>query len=193
MTDTNGMTGGRALVCATWKSKTFAGLPAVAGALALPQLVHWLGAVSGMGSALGETLLPMHLAVILAGLFAGPLVGLAAGTISPAVSFLLSGMPAAAVLPFMTVELAGYGLAAGLFASVRMPAFFKLLIAQVAGRALRSAAVLIAFYGFGGGLPVASIWTSIVTGLPGIVLQWALVPLIVFWVERMAARKGEHD
>ena len=193
MTDTNGMTGGRALVCATWKSKTFAGLLAVAGALVLPQLVHWLGAVSGMGSALGETLLPMHLAVILAGLFAGPLVGLAAGAISPAVSFLLSGMPAAAVLPFMTVELAGYGLAAGLLASVRMPAFFKLLIAQVAGRALRSAAVLIAFYGFGGGLPVASIWTSIVTGLPGIVLQWALVPLIVFWVERMAARKGEHD
>ncbi len=193
MTDTNGMTGGRALVCATWKSKTFAGLLAVAGALALPQLVHWLGAVSGMGSALGETLLPIHLAVILAGLFAGPLVGLAAGAISPAVSFLLSGMPAAAVLPFMTVELAGYGLAAGLLASVRMPAFFKLLIAQVAGRALRSAAVLIAFYGFGGGLPVASIWTSIVTGLPGIVLQWALVPLIVFWVERMAARKGEHD
>lgn len=193
MTDTNGMTGGRTLVCATWKSKTFAGLLAVAGALALPQLVHWLGAVSGMGSALGETFLPMHLAVILAGLFAGPLVGLAAGAISPAVSFLLSGMPAAAVLPFMTVELAGYGLAAGLLASVRMPAFFKLLIAQVAGRALRSAAVLIAFYGFGGGLPVASIWTSIVTGLPGIVLQWALVPLIVFWVERMAARKGEHD
>ena len=193
MTDTNGMTGGRALVCATWKSKTFAGLLAVAGALALPQLVHWLGAVSGMGSALGETFLPMHLAVILAGLFAGPLVGLAAGAISPAVSFLLSGMPAAAVLPFMTVELAGYGLAAGLLASVRMPAFFKLLIAQVAGRALRSAAVLIAFYGFGGGLPVSSIWTSIVTGLPGIVLQWALVPLIVFWVERMAARKGEHD
>lgn len=193
MTDTNGMTGGRALVCATWKSKTFAGLLAVAGALALPQLVHWLGAVSGMGSALGETLLPMHLAVILAGLFAGPLVGLAAGAISPAVSFLLSGMPAAAVLPFMTVELAGYGLAAGLLASVRMPAFFKLLIAQVAGRALRLAAVLIAFYGFGGGLPVASIWTSIVTGLPGIVLQWVLVPLIVFWVERMAARKGEHD
>ena len=193
MTDTNGMTGGRTLVCATWKSKTFAGLLALAGALALPQLVHWLGAVSGMGSALGETLLPMHLAVILAGLFAGPLVGLAAGAIGPAVSFLLSGMPAAAVLPFMTVELAGYGLAAGLLASVRMPAFFKLLIAQVAGRALRSAAVLIAFYGFGGGLPVASIWTSIVTGLPGIVLQWALVPLIVFWVERMAARKGEHD
>ena len=64
---------------------------------------------------------------------------------------------------------------------------------QAAGSALRSAAVLIAFYGFGGGLPVASIWTSIVTGLPGIVLQWALVPLIVFWVERMAARKGEHD
>ncbi len=193
MTDTTVKTGGRALVCATWKSKTFAGLLAVAGALALPQLVHWLGAVSGMGSALGETLLPMHLAVILAGLFAGPLVGLAAGAISPAVSFLLSGMPAAAVLPFMTVELAGYGLAAGLLASVRMPASFKLLIAQVAGRALRSAAVLIAFYGFGGGLPVASIWTSIVTGLPGIVLQWVLVPLIVFRVERMAARKGEHD
>ena len=181
----------RALVCATWKSKTAAAGCAVAGAVALPQLVHWLGALSGLGTALGETLLPMHLAVILAGLFAGPVAGAAVGALAPVVSFLLSGMPLVTMLPFMTVELAGYGLTAGLVASTRLPAFVKLLVAQVGGRALRAAAVLAAFYGFGAGLPVSSIWTSIVTGAAGIALQWVLVPLIVFWVERMAA--GRHD
>lgn len=168
---------------AGWKMKTVAAVLAVAAAVALPQLLHAVGAVSGLGAALGGAFLPMHLAIFLVGLLAGPVAGVAAGMLSPCVSYLLSGMPAATVLPFMVIELAGYGLVSGLLASSRMHVFFKLLIAQVLGRAIRAAVVLISFYGFNAGLPASSIWAGIVAGLPGILLQWVLITLIMFRIE----------
>ena len=65
-----------------------------------------------------------------------------------------------------------------------MPVVCKVLLAQLAGRALRAGAILIAVYGFGStALPVSVIWTSVTTGLLGLVLQWALLPLMVYRVE----------
>lgn len=186
----NTLTMKKTLVFKTIKTKTAATAVAVVAAVALPQLFHAVGAVSGLGTALGETFLPMHLPVLLIGLLAGPVAGLAAGILSPLVSFALSGMPGALMLPFITVELAGYGLVSGLLAGTRMHKFWKLLITQAAGRALRAAAVLIAVYGFGSQVAVASIWSSIVTGLPGILLQWALLPLLMFWIEKGVRKDG---
>lgn len=166
------------------KTQTLAALTATVAAVAVPQLFHAVGALSGLGTALGETFLPMHLPILLVGLLAGPYAGLAAGALGPLVSFGLSGMPAAAMLPFMMIELAVYGLTAGLLRNVQIPAFGKLLAAQAAGRAVRAVAILVSVYAFGNdavGVPV--IWNSIVTGLPGLLLQWSLLPLIVFWVE----------
>lgn len=188
MTDT--VRSSRRRLCGTWQGKAFAALLSVAASLALPQLAHFLGATLGIGAAIGEILLPMHLAVMLAGLFAGPLVGGAAGALSPAVSFLVSGMPSRLVLPFMTVELIGYGLAAGLLAKIRLPLVAKTVLVQIAGRALRAAAVLVSLYALGTGLPVSTLWTSVVTGIPGILLQWAFVPLFAALAERLAAGRG---
>ena len=44
----------------------------VVAAVALPQILHVVGASFGLGSTLGEMLLPMHLPIILVGLLAGP-------------------------------------------------------------------------------------------------------------------------
>lgn len=162
----------------TFKTKTIAALCAIAIAVAFPQLLHLVGALTGLGTALGETVLPMHLAIIMVGLLAGPVAGAVAGAASPLISFALSGMPGEAVLPFMIFELAGYGLAAGLILKSSLNIFLKLLIIQISGRALRAAAVLISFYGLGTGLPPVTIWTGIVAGLFGIVLQWVLIPVI---------------
>ena len=171
------------------RAQTLAALCAIAAAVVLPQLVHLLGAAAGLGSALGEALLPMHLSILLVGLLAGPYAGAAAGLLSPLVSFALTEMPRAALLPFMVLELGVYGLCTGLLRNARMPVIFKLLIAQLAGRAVRAGAILIAVYGFGSqALPVSVIWTSVVTGLLGLVLQWALLPLIVYRVENAANR-----
>lgn len=179
----------KTLVFRTWKTKTIATVLAVVGAVALPQVFHLLGAVTNMGTTLGETFLPMHLAIFLVGLLAGPVAGAAAGLISPAISYALSGMPTVVMLPYMMIELMGYGLVAGLLAKVKMPSIVKLLIAQVGGRALRALALVIGIYAFGSPMNIAIIWNSIVAGLPGLILQWVIVPLLIFYIEKKAAKR----
>lgn len=175
----------------SFKVQTLATLAAIVGAVAVPQFFHLLGAVSGLGTALGETFLPMHLPIILVGLLAGPYAGAVSGLLGPLVSFAVSGMPGTVILPFMMIELCTYGLVAGLLSGAKMPTIAKLLIVQVAGRAARAAATLIAVYALkSSSIAVASIWLSIVTGVFGIVLQWALLPLIVYRVEHL--KKNEN-
>ena len=158
---------------------------AIAGAVLLPQLVHLIGSVSGVGSALGELLLPIHFFVILAGFLAGPAVGLAVGACAPLISHLLSGMPTETILPFMMIELIGYGLVAGLLSETRLNAFLKLLSVQLGGRLLRAAAVLIAVYAFDlKTIGVESIWNTVRVGLLGILLQWCQLPLLLSWLNR---------
>ena len=85
------------------KTQTIAAFITVVAAVALPQVFHLMGIISGTGTALGAALLPMHLPVIIVGLLAGPYAGAAAGLVSPAISFALTGMPAAVMLPFMMI------------------------------------------------------------------------------------------
>lgn len=166
------------------KTQVLATVAAIAAAVAVPQAFHFMGAVSGLGTALGETFLPMHLPIILVGLLAGPYAGAISGLLGPLCSFALSGMPGIGMLPFMMIELAVYGLTAGLLRNVKMPVICKVVIAQISGRLIRAAAILIAVYGFGySAVNTSVILSSIVTGLPGLVLQWSLLPLIVFWVD----------
>lgn len=165
------------------KGKLLITVGAIIGSVALPQLVHMIGRISGVGTALGELLLPMHFFVLFAGLLAGPAVGVMTGACAPLISYLLSGMPRETVLPFMIIELIGYGLAAGLLSEMKMHSFFKLLIAQVCGRALRAAAVLAAVYVFDvQGVAVSSIWNMVILGVLGILFQWCIIPLLLFRV-----------
>lgn len=171
------------------RTQAVATLIAIVGAVALPQIFHAVGAICGMGTGLGEAFLPMHLPILLVGLLAGPYAGAIAGALGPLASFALSGMPAAAMVPFMMIELAAYGLFAGLLRNAKMPTIGKVLIAQVAGRLVRAVAILIGVYAFGSTVAVATIWTSIASGLPGLILQWGLIPLIMFWVNNRAAKE----
>lgn len=62
----------------------------------------------------GSLFSPMHIPVLLCGLCCGPLWGLCCGIIGPLLSSAITGMPMAAYLPPMLVELAVYGLCCGL-------------------------------------------------------------------------------
>lgn len=147
-------------------------------AVALPQIFHAIGIISGTGAAVGSAFLPMHIPVLIAGFLGGPVVGMTAGVLSPIVSFAISGMPTALLLPFMTIELAIYGLVSGLLSKAKINSFLKLIITQVAGRLARAAAVIFAIYALGNNqLTVASIRTFITAGLFGILIQWAIIPL----------------
>lgn len=91
--------------------------------VAIPQLFHVIGIVSGTGSLPGSAFLPMHLGVFFTALLAGPAVGAVTGAVSPILSFALTGMPSAALLPFMMIELTVYGLVCGLLKSKKCPSF----------------------------------------------------------------------
>ena len=157
---------------------------AVAACVALPQVFHLLGLWTGVGSALGEMLLPMHLPVMLAGMMGGPVTGLVCGIASPLISFALTGMPKAALLPFMVVELAVYGLCAGLLRNHKMPTVCKVLLAQVVGRAVRALVLVAAVQMELTRLPISLIWTSISAGAVGIILQLVLIPAVMRLVRR---------
>lgn len=94
------------------------------------------------------------------------------------------------MLPFMVIELAAYGLIAGLLRTANMPTIAKVLLVQVGGRVVRAAAILFAVGVLGNTtVAVATIWMSVLAGLPGLILQWGLIPLIMFWVEHRAAKE----
>ena len=166
------------------KAKTIATVISVVSAVIIPQIFHILGAVSGLSTSLGEIFLPMHLPIILVGLFAGPAAGAVAGALSPLASFALTGMPFMANLPFMMLELCAYGLFAGILSGVRMPSLAKVLAAQIVGRIVRFAALAIVFYGFEATkIAPMSVIYSVRTGLFGLVLQWSIIPLALFYIE----------
>ena len=157
---------------------------AVIAAILLPKLCHNLGAALGVGSSVGEMLLPMHLPVFVAGAVAGPIAGAAAGAISPFVSFAITQMPSAAMLVFMAIELSVYGLCMGIMRPVKMPSVLKVLAAQISGRLVRAAAILLAFRLFDSPVAPTVILTSIVNGAAGIILQLLIVPTVISFSER---------
>lgn len=167
-------------MASVWR-RVLLGMMVVTAAVALPEVCHLLGRALGVQTALGEWLLPMHLPVMLAGMMGGPVTGLVCGVISPLASSALTGMPLPHMLPFMMVELAVYGLCAGLLRRTRVPAFLQVVLVQVAGRAVRAVVLAVAIYGFGfTGLPMAVIWTSVVAGWAGILIQWAVLSLPIW-------------
>lgn len=174
----------RAISAPTIRTKVLATVIAAVSAVALPQLFHVVGDVSGLGSALGETFLPMHLPILMVGLLMGKYCGAVAGFAAPIISFALTGMPKIGLLPFMAIELCVYGFMMGALKDKKIPTFGKVFAAQVAGRIIRAAAILLAVYAFGyTSISVQIIWTSIAAGLPGLILQWSLIPLIAFYID----------
>ena len=166
------------------KIQTLATGIAIVAAVVVPQIFHWLGAVSGSGTAPGVAFSPMHLPIIIVGFLAGPFAGGIAGLLGPVAASLISGMPPLAQLPFMMIELFGYGVAAGLLRHVKMNFVLKTFFVMIAGRVLRMGACTFAFYALGNTkMAPLGICTSIPASLPGIALQIILIPLVVFWVE----------
>ena len=132
----------------------------------------------------GSIFLPMHIPVLLCGLMCGWPFGFICGLLGPVLSSLLTGMPPAAMLPSMMVECAAYGCITGLmmlFVHTKKPLadlYISMLTAMLAGRVL--AGLVKALILSPGTAPFAWVTTSLVTGIPGIVIQLILIPLVVF-------------
>lgn len=175
----------------SFKTGTVVTFLSVTSAVTLPWIFHFIGALSGIGTVPGEVFLPMHIPLILTGLFAGPLIGLISGFFSPLISFALSGMPGVAMLPFIVIELSFYGLISGILGNVRFPTIIKVLIAQLVGRIAKTIAILFSICLLGNEvINVSVIWSTVLAGLPGMLLQLVIIPLLIFRVEN---RKQNND
>lgn len=154
----------------------------IALCVVLPQAFH---AVPNAGA----IYLPMHIPVLLCGLICGWSYGLLCGLAGPALSALLTGMPPAAVLPGMLVECGVYGLAAGLLMQLvrtkhlYADLYISLAAAMLLGRVASGIAKALIFSA-GSYSMVSWVAGSFVTALPGIVIQLALLPSIVYALMR---------
>ncbi len=164
---------------------------ATAASVVFVQAFHYVGMLSGLENGVGSALLPMHIPVLIAGFMCGPVVGFAVGALSPAISYFISGMPVASLLPFMVAELGVYGLVAGGLGKTKLSVFASTLITQIAGRLARALAVVFAIYVMGNtDLTMASIKSFILSGLFGIIIQWVAIP---FAVDKMKGLKKYYE
>lgn len=131
----------------------------------------------------GQVILPMHIPVLLCGLVCGWPYGGICGIIGPLLSSVLTGMPPAAMLPSMMVECCVYGFTSGLlmkYVRTGKPVsdlYIALVSAMIEGRVVAGFAKALIFTP--GVAPFAWVTTSLITGIPGIVIQLVLMPLVV--------------
>ncbi len=158
---------------------------AVALAIVLPQVFHFVGILTGQGANLGQIFLPMYIPVLVAGMCLGPFWGIATGIISPALSNMLTGMPAPAMLLFIALETSVCAFVAGILRGKKISPVLKVFLACAAGKLTRVAAVLIFAVIAGTGTEALKASMSVIAaGAPGMILQIISVPLIVKAIER---------
>jgi riboflavin transporter FmnP len=136
----------------------------------------------------GRVFLPMHIPVLLAGFLAGPYSGFLVGLLAPSLSYLMTGMPPSYAVPLMSLELPIYGLVAGLaYYRLHLNMYVSLLIALILGRIMFGLGLLL--LGLFIELPYSAAFFfsaagPIVSGLPGIIVQIILIPILVASVRR---------
>lgn len=168
--------------------------------VALSVLVPW---VFHQYHLAGPTYLPMHIFVLIAGLIFGWRAGLIVGALTPLVSYGVSGMPVLTILPQIVVEVSIYGLVAGLLREkLNLSIIWSLLGAMIAGRIALCLAVS-AIYLVAGEIysplglesnPLIAVWSTVKQGWPGVIIQLALIPLIIWLVAKLrikASRSGQ--
>lgn len=140
----------------------------------------------------GKVALPLHYPALLAGFLLGWHWGLWVGLIIPLLSALITGMPP--LIPsalLMAPELAVYGASAGLLRKL-IGLYPSLIVALILGRLAWGAAVWVLTPLLGLKIPVlAALAGALVTGLPGIIGQIVIVPLLVSRLEKLYFPSGE--
>lgn len=171
--------------------KTLVSVGLIVLAVILPQIVHL-----ALGQPGGVQLLPMYLPVLIGGCLLGWRWALFVGVLSPLASFALTSlmgnpMPALARLPFMMAELAVFAVVSGLFSGKiyknGLWAFPAVLAAQLAGRAVFLGLVFV----FQSVAPftVEMIWSQILAGWQGLLIQLIAVPLIVIGIRAILVKE----
>lgn len=155
------------------KAKYIVGTILLSGiGIALPRIFHILA-----GSSAGATFLPMHIAVLIAALTFGALSASVVAGSSVIVSYLLTGMPALARMPYMLIELVIYAVLLSIL-NKKFNSYISLIATIILGRVLYAGVLFVAINVLGFQTYGISVIQSIQAGLPGIAIQLACVPFI---------------
>lgn len=128
---------------------------------------------------------PLHIPVLLCGLVCGWPYGLLCGLAGPLLSTVITGVTPATLLPVLMLECITYGVISGLLMrtvhtkKVYPDLYISMLTAMIGGRAVSGAANALIFTR-GGYSMVAWIMGSFLISLPGIIVQLAFLPSIVY-------------
>lgn len=143
----------------------------------------------------GTILLPMHIPVLLCGLICGPKYGAASGLVIPVLSSVLTGMPAFyPMLPIMAVQLIVLGLVSGLiYRQMKRPLYLAIIAAMTAGWALYGLTFSVLMLAGGGTLKALSVTAAIAKGVPGLIIQLTLIPILVAALNRFRSGKQQAD
>ena len=147
--------------------------------IVLPQTFHLIG-----GTALGTILLPMHLPVFIGAMLLGPLSGVVIALVSLTIGVMI-GMPPMPIAIFMAFEMITYALVAGyLYNKRNLNIFVSLVIAKLSGMTISLIAINIAIILFSLALPpIFGTIAMFTIGIPGIIIQLIIVPIIVIRVK----------
>ena len=129
----------------------------------------------------GDSLLPMHIPVLLCGFVCGANWGLIVGLILPFLRSAVFSMPP--IYPnavWMSLELATYGFTVGFLYDRSKKIYASLITAMIVGRIVWGVAKTV-FLGLGGQMFTfhAFIVGGLLDAIPGIALQLILIPLIM--------------
>lgn len=166
-------------VLASTKAKYIVGTILFSGlGVALPRIFHILA-----GASAGATFLPMHIMVLIAALTFGVVSGSIVAGSSVFFSYLLTGMPALARLPYMFIELAIYAVLLGLL-NKKFNSYISLIATMVIGRIIYAGILFVSvnvlgFNGYG-----ISVIESVKTGIPGIIIQLLFIPTLAKLIKK---------
>ncbi len=140
--------------------------------VALPRIFHILA-----GESAGATFLPMHIAVLIAALTFGTISSTIVAGSSVVFSYLLTGMPSIARLPYMLIELVIYAVILSLF-NKKFNSYISLILTIVLGRVLYAGILFASVNILGLSSYGISVIESVKMGIPGIIVQLICVPFI---------------
>ena len=160
-------------------------------------MAYVLPFLTGQIPEIGAMLCPMHIPVILCGFICGWPWGLGVGLTAPLLRSLLTGgfppmFPTAVCMAF---ELAAYGALSGLLYKMlprkKEYIYVSLIASMIIGRFVWGIAMFLCTGLSGGSFGFAAFLAGAVTNaIPGIIIQFLLIPVIVMVLEKTKLWKG---
>lgn len=146
----------------------------IACGVILPMVFH----IFSMG---GTVFLPMHIPVLIAGYFLGPIYAAGVGVITPILSGFLTGMPPLVpVMPIMAFELCGYGLISGLVFSKTNKVYLSLIVAMIVGRLFAVVGAFVVSLTLAPQInPAMYVLGGLTTAIPGMLIQLIFIPILI--------------